>query len=84
MQKQKTVLPPFLRPSNWIRRVLLSWLLAVVIEYLLLPAQLRDLSRLEGLRQMSLPRLITVTCVGESHTGSAPAYFSRSRARVRS
>lgn len=64
MQKQKTVLPPFLRPSNWIRRVLLSWLLAVVIEYLLLPAQLRDLSGLEGLRQMSLPRLITVACVG--------------------
>ena len=46
-----------------IRKVLVSWLLAVVIEYLLLPGQLRSLSGLEGLARMSLIRVLTVTAV---------------------
>lgn len=50
-----------LRPSGLIRRLLIAWLFAVLVEYLLLPVELRSLSGLAGLRQMSLPRLVTVT-----------------------
>lgn len=64
MQKQITRLPPYIRPPNLIRRILVSWLLAVTIEYLLLPAELRDLSGLQGLRQMSLLRVLSVTGLG--------------------
>lgn len=36
-----------------IRKLLIAWLLAITVEYLLLPAQLRDLAQLKGLAQMS-------------------------------
>ena len=45
-----------------IRRFVLSWLIAVLIEYFILPMELRNLSRLEGLAQMSLIRVIAITC----------------------
>lgn len=64
MNAQKLTLPVFLRPTNLIRWLMVSWLLAAVIEYLLLPAELRDLSGLQGLRQMSLVRIIGITCLG--------------------
>ena len=54
---------PALRAADLVRRVLLAWLTAATMEYLLLPAELRDLSGLEGLRQMSLVRLAAVTVV---------------------
>ncbi len=44
-----------------IRRVILSWLLAALIEYSLLPAQLQALAGLEGLANMSLARVIYFT-----------------------
>ena len=44
-----------------LRRMILSWLLAVVIEYFLLPGELRDLVKLDGLTRMSLGRVIGVT-----------------------
>lgn len=47
-----------------IRRVLLSWLLAATVEYLLLPAQFRSLDSLRGLAEMSLVRVIVITCIG--------------------
>lgn len=50
--------------SDLIRQVFISWLLAVTIEYLLLPAQLRDLAQLEGLANMSLVRVIVITLAG--------------------
>lgn len=43
---------------------MLSWLAAVLIEYLLLPAPLRDLSDLHGLARMSLFRVTAITCGG--------------------
>lgn len=46
------------------RRVATAWLLAVLVEYLLLPAGLRGLSGLEGLAQMSLLRILAITVVG--------------------
>lgn len=46
-----------------LRRLFLSWLLAVDIEYLLLPFSLRTLGNTEGLAQMSLVRVAIVTAV---------------------
>ena len=45
----------------WFRRLIGAWIVAAAVEYLLLPAALRDLSGLAGLGQMSLARLILVT-----------------------
>lgn len=44
-----------------VRRLLLGWLLAACVEYFLLPADLRDLTALEGLTRMSLPRVLLIT-----------------------
>lgn len=46
---------------GFFRRLILSWLLAVLLEVLLLPARLRDLSSLEGLAQMDLLRVLLLT-----------------------
>ncbi len=44
-----------------VRCLLLSWLTAVLVELCLLPAALRDLSKLDGLAGMSLPRILGIT-----------------------
>ena len=49
--------------SDFVRHITLSWLLAVVIEYSILPNELRDLAKLAGLAQMSFIRVIGITCV---------------------
>ena len=54
--------PPLPIP-DLVRRVLLSWLTAVTLEYLMLPGELRDLSGLEGLAQMSLGRILVIAAV---------------------
>ena len=46
----------------WLRRLILLWLTAVTVEYAFLPAQLRDLSRLEGIALMS-PLRMALTAV---------------------
>ena len=46
------------------RRAVVSWIAAVLIEYLLLPFELRDLDRLNGLAEMSLMRIVCITCTG--------------------
>ena len=46
------------------RRAVVSWIAAVLIEYLLLPFELRDLDRLNGLAEMSLMRIFCITCTG--------------------
>lgn len=50
--------------SGVVRQIILSWLFAVMLEYLRLPGARRDLARLDGLAQMSLIRVIAVTCGG--------------------
>ena len=50
--------------SGVVRQIILSWLFAVMLEYLCLPGALRDLARLDGLAQMSLIRVIVVACGG--------------------
>lgn len=47
-----------------VRQLLFSWLLAVLIEYILLPSELRSLTELEGLSYMSLPRVVLITLSG--------------------
>lgn len=49
--------------SDLVRRMLLSWLLAVAIEYLILPKEFRALSNLNGLAKMSLISVIGMTCI---------------------
>ena len=44
-----------------IRKLLISWLFAVAVEYLLLPASVRDLARLSGLARMSGLRIGIIT-----------------------
>ena len=48
--------------APWIRRLILSWLLAAGIEYMMLPPQLRDLTNLAGIAAMSPMRMMLVTC----------------------
>ena len=48
--------------ADILRHIILSWLLAVLIEYLTLPSELRDLAELDGLAQMSFVRAIGITC----------------------
>ncbi|WP_405379411.1 DUF2079 domain-containing protein, partial [Phascolarctobacterium sp.] len=48
--------------ADILRHIILSWLLAVLIEYLILPSELRDLAELDGLAQMSFVRVIGITC----------------------
>lgn len=50
--------------SGVVRQIILSWLFAVMLEYLRLPGVLRDLAGLDGLAQMSLIRVIAVACGG--------------------
>ena len=45
------------------RHLILSWLLAVTVEYLRLPAIIRSLDDLDGLPYMSLSRVIGSTCL---------------------
>lgn len=62
MSKQKNIYNPFTVP-DFVRHIILSWLLAVLTEYLILPSELRDLAGLEGLAQMSFIRVIAITFV---------------------
>jgi len=47
--------------GNVLRRLVLSWLIAVFLEYLRLPEALRNLEGLQGLARMSLPRILGIT-----------------------
>lgn len=50
--------------ADIIRRVILSWLTAVLVEYLLLPADVKTLAELTGLAQTSLMNVIILTIAG--------------------
>jgi len=49
--------------ADLIRQLILSWLLAVTVEYISLPRDLRALSSLDGLAAMSLSRVIIITAL---------------------
>lgn len=71
-----------------IRRLLLSWLLAVTIEYWMLPGGLRSLADLNGLAQMSLSRILLIGCggtillTGLSRLGNTTAFERWSLTRI--
>lgn len=44
-----------------VRNILLAWLVAAMLEYLFLPEALRNLAGLEGLKHMSLSRVLVLT-----------------------
>ena len=50
-----------LRFPALMRHFLIAWLLAVLLEYLRLPETLRTMTGLQGLAQMSLPRVLGIT-----------------------
>ena len=60
----KAYLAKLIKPCDLIRRLLLSWLFAAVLEYWLLPGEIRGLQGLEGLVQMSFARLVLLTVAG--------------------
>ena len=62
MSKQKTLIRGRFTISSFVCHVILSWLLAVVIEYFILPNELRDLAKMDGLAQMSFVRVTGFTC----------------------
>ena len=62
MSKHKTLTQKQFTIPSLVRHIVLSWLLAVVTEYLILPNELRDLAELDGLAQMSFVRVIGITC----------------------
>ncbi len=62
MSKRKLFSRDPVSVSSLIRHVILGWLLAVTIEYLLLPEAVRNLSNLNGLVRMSLTRVGMITC----------------------
>ena len=49
--------------SELVRHLLLGWLVAAMLEFLLLPKALQALSSLQGIAEMSMPRLLAVTAV---------------------
>lgn len=61
MSEPKNLKQNRLEISGLIRQVLLAWIVAVAIEYALLPQQLRSLAALEGLAQMSFTRVLGLT-----------------------
>lgn len=62
MTKKRTLATQPFRISNLVRQIIIGWLLAVTVEYLLLPKGLRSLAVLDGLAQMSMLRVIAITC----------------------
>lgn len=57
----KRISNSILRAPNVLRRLILSWLIAVSISYLVLPGNLQSLADLEGLRQMSMLSVLIMT-----------------------
>jgi hypothetical protein len=56
--------PKYLSPApaaaSWLRRLVLAWLTGAAAEYLLLSAELRSLSGLEGIAAMSMLRMALI------------------------
>jgi len=61
MQKRKKAAPPTV--GELIRHLFLAWLFSALLEYLFLPQELQDITGLEGIAAMSLPRLLLLTVI---------------------
>ncbi len=67
--------------APWIRRLLLAWLCAVTLEYLLLPGPARALSGLDGVAQMSAGRMALVAGVVLALQWAVSAFLPAEAAR---
>ena len=72
---------PFRLP-NLIRQIIIGWVLAVTIEYSILPKELRTLAELTGLAQMSMLRLAAITCCTAAILFGLSARFDTDRKSV--
>ena len=52
-----------IKAGSMVRKIMLAWLVAVLTEYMMLPRELRDLAKLDGLAQMSFGRLVCVIMI---------------------
>ena len=50
--------------SDVIRYIFLAWLIAALVEFMLLPKELQGMEHLKGIAAMSFPRLLLVTAGG--------------------
>ena len=60
----KTMEKSQLAPRALVRHLLLAWLIAATVEYLLLPQSVKSLTQLQGIGQMSLVRVLLLTLCG--------------------
>lgn len=82
MTMQKVPIRSRMTIPDFIRHLILAWLLAAMTEYLILPSKLRDLGGLEGLAQMSLLRVLAITgCTAILLAGSAVCFGVRAGVR---
>ncbi len=58
------------------RHLFLSWLLAALVEYLLVPADAKSLSDMSAVAAMSFPRLLLITVLGAGGLWLASNFFS--------
>lgn len=63
-----------------VRRLLLAWLTAVTLEYFRLPQALRTLGALDGLAEMSLPRVLLTALAGTAALWVLSRFLDTARA----
>lgn len=68
------------KPADWIRRMMVSWMFAAAVEWFLVPAELRGLAGLEGLARMSFLRLVLVTVAGTAVLSGLASRYNTVRA----
>lgn len=66
--------------ADIVRHILLSWLLAAMLEYMLLPGELRDLAGLQSLKGMSLSRVVLLTVLFSAGFTVLGLYFRTGKA----
>ena len=53
-----------IKAGDIVRRLVLSWLFSVLIQYMLLPSRLKDLSGVDGIANMSFVVTVLITLFG--------------------
>lgn len=66
------------RTGEWIRRILISWLAAITLEYFLASKEAKALTQAEGVADMSLARVLLITAL----TAAILTLLSRHRSTV--
>ncbi|MBO5227792.1 MAG: DUF2079 domain-containing protein [Lachnospiraceae bacterium] len=64
--------------SKLIRHLFTAWLFAITVEYFILPKELRNLTNLTGLNQMSIIRVIIITLIAACILTATNHFFTNS------